>query len=255
MSKRHRDPRRIGPGRVGTGRYGRLHRSLGLITVAFIVFLSVTGIALNHSTDLGLDRRYIGADWLLDRYGIDAPEVGPSFALGERRLTLVGERLFLDDREVARDIGVLAGGARFRNQIVAGSDDALLFISPAGELLDRVPLGAGLDGPIRGPAISAGTLVLALGSELRAYDERSFALVPFGGETQGLDWPRASPVPVPLLDRIELAYRGRGLTFERLLYDLHSGRILARAGTWVMDFVGGLLLVLAGTGLYLWFRR
>jgi uncharacterized iron-regulated membrane protein len=42
---------------------------------------------------------------------------------------------------------------------------------------------------------------------------------------------------------------------ERLLLDLHSGKILARVGPVLMDAVGVTLIVLSLLGLSMWFRR
>ena len=57
----------------GHSRFRRNHRFAGGTLVAFVLFLSLTGIALNHSTDLGLDRRYVTWNWLLDAYGMGLP--------------------------------------------------------------------------------------------------------------------------------------------------------------------------------------
>ncbi|HSN52770.1 MAG TPA: PepSY-associated TM helix domain-containing protein, partial [Woeseiaceae bacterium] len=50
-------------------------------------------------------------------------------------------------------------------------------------------------------------------------------------------------------------YRGRGVTVERVLDDLHSGRIFARAGTLVMDAVAVFMIVLSLSGFVLWLQR
>ena len=60
----------------------------------------------------------------------------------------------------------------------------------------------------------------------------------------------------PELNRKILArYRGHGLPLERVLLDLHSGRILGKWGVWLIDVVAILLFVLAITGSWMWFQR
>jgi uncharacterized iron-regulated membrane protein len=51
------------------------------------------------------------------------------------------------------------------------------------------------------------------------------------------------------------AWRGTGLSLERVLLDLHSGRILGEAGVWLVDAAALLFLLLAGSGVWLWGRR
>jgi uncharacterized iron-regulated membrane protein len=51
------------------------------------------------------------------------------------------------------------------------------------------------------------------------------------------------------------SFRGRGLTLERLILDLHSGRIFGAYGIYVMDAAAIVLLWLSGSGLWVWWRR
>jgi len=45
------------------------------------------------------------------------------------------------------------------------------------------------------------------------------------------------------------------LPMERIMLDLHSGRILGRAGVYIMDAAAIGFLVLAASGVWLWVRR
>ena len=47
-------------------------------------------------------------------------------------------------------------------------------------------------------------------------------------------------------------YLANILTLERVLLDLHSGRIMGAVGPWIMDAAAILLLVLALTGIWMW---
>jgi hypothetical protein len=57
------------------------------------------------------------------------------------------------------------------------------------------------------------------------------------------------------LESLGLLYRGRGLSLERLLLDLHSGRVFPRTSPWLLDMVGIGLVALSLFGLLLWWRR
>jgi len=45
------------------------------------------------------------------------------------------------------------------------------------------------------------------------------------------------------------------LPWERMLLDLHSGRLLGSWGVYLMDAVGVLLLILAPTGFFIWLQQ
>ncbi|MBT5219105.1 MAG: hypothetical protein HOM16_06425, partial [Woeseia sp.] len=48
---------------------------------------------------------------------------------------------------------------------------------------------------------------------------------------------------------------GKTLSWERVLSDLHSGRILPTVGRYLADITAICLLYLCVTGIFLWFRR
>jgi uncharacterized iron-regulated membrane protein len=58
-----------------------------------------------------------------------------------------------------------------------------------------------------------------------------------------------------LKETLEKTYRGVGLPLERVMLDLHSGRILGRAGVYLVDTAAVLFLLLAISGVWLWARR
>ena len=49
-------------------------------------------------------------------------------------------------------------------------------------------------------------------------------------------------------------YRGKGLTIERVLLDMHSGRVVGKWGTYFMDLVAILMLVISATGIWMWLK-
>ncbi|MBK8959481.1 MAG: PepSY domain-containing protein [Proteobacteria bacterium] len=49
-------------------------------------------------------------------------------------------------------------------------------------------------------------------------------------------------------------YRGSGVSYERVLLDVHSGRLFGRVGVWVVDAAAVCLLALALTGTWMFFK-
>lgn len=233
----------------------RIHRWLGLTSVLFVLVLAATGIALNHTGELRLDSRYLSADWLLDLYGVVAPEPATSFDTGGARVTLMGSRLYVGDREAARNIDRVAGAADFGDLVAVATPAALLFIDRNAEVVDRVETTGRLPGPVDAVGRLDGRLVVSSGSAFYELDWERADFLPLDGGTQRVSFVAASPVPEPLQGRIERRYRGDGVSVERLIYDIHSGRILTRSGVFIMDLVALVLIGLALTGFYVWLRR
>jgi len=49
-------------------------------------------------------------------------------------------------------------------------------------------------------------------------------------------------------------YRGKGLPGERVILDIHSGRILGYVGVLLVDFMAILFLLLAMSGIWMWYK-
>jgi len=230
-----------------------LHRWLGISAAVFVLLLSVTGIALNHSDDWRLDRRYVAWGWLLDAYGISVPEAAKSFAVGDRRVTLIGNHLYFDDRELVTGEDWLAGFAMHGDVAVIGLRHAILLVNAAGELIERLDTTAVLPGGIQRIGQFGDRAVIS-GAEGEFIADDSLTVFETLQPDDTARWSGVSPVPESLRALLDTQYRGRGLTVERLLTDLHSGRIVPAIGVRFMDLVGVFLVVLSATGILLWAR-
>jgi hypothetical protein len=234
----------------------RVHRWFGLAALVFVLLLSTTGIALNHTSAWHLDDTYVGWPWLLDAYGIDAPPPTASFADGEHRATLLGGRLYVDGRELARGIETLAGVAVTGEWVAVAAGREVFLLAESGDLVERIDPGAALPAPIAALGLADGRLALRSGSALLRFDESLLNVEMAAGlQDDAVRWSAPSTVPPDKLAHLQDLYRGRGITVERLLADLHSGRLFTRFGPLLMDLVAVLLIGLSITGLVMWLRH
>ena len=234
----------------------RVHRWFGLSALVFLLLLATTGIALNHTAAWRLDETWVDWRWLLQAYGIEAPRPSVSFTASDTRATLLGGRLYVDGREIARNIGTLAGLAPSGGQVAVASDKEVFLLTASGELVERMDLDPALPAAITEVGLADGRVVLRTGAGLFRFDDDLLNLDPAPGlRPDDVQWSAPSAVPPDERARLQDLYRGRGITVERLLADLHSGRIFPRFGALLMDLVAVLLIVLGITGLVMWLRR
>lgn len=50
-------------------------------------------------------------------------------------------------------------------------------------------------------------------------------------------------------------YSGEVLTVDQIILDIHTGRFFGSFGTYVMDAAAIAFIILAGSGVYMWYRR
>ena len=230
------------------------HRYMGISTAVFVIILTVTGLLLNHTDELKLDANYVQSDVLLDWYGITAPQGLVSYKAGSTQITAVNDRIFWDSKPLLHISAPLAGVQAFDDMVVIVAAGKLSLYTREGELIEKLDNATGVPIDILAIGISSGGL-------LSVKTARDIYLA----DANLLEWVRADNPEVrwsttqttnPVLQRsLQKAYRGTGLTMERIMLDLHSGRILGRAGVYIMDAAAIGFLLLAASGIWLWLRR
>ena len=240
----------------------RLHRSVGAMSAAFVIFMVVSGLAINHSPGLNLESRTISSSLLLDHYGLEAPGDIRSFALGDGWLSFAGSQVYLNEDNVASLSGGVGAVASNFAIVVAGADE-LIMLDQQGTLIERIPRhllladsGANSAG---GPIESVGLLedkrviVASAGTHWLA-DEALLNWQNTADIDADISWAIPGETPETLSTSITRNYRGEGLSLERVLLDFHSGRIFGSIGVLVYDLLALAIGGLAISGLVFWLQ-
>lgn len=232
------------------------HRRIGIVAALLALVLSLTGLALNHTESLRLDERRVSWGWLLDWYGISPPDSAVSFVAGSRRVTLLGDRLYLDAQFIPGHFSALDGAVSAGGFVALVADGDLILLSEDGQLVDRLGAESGIPSGILELGAGAGDrIVLRTEGALLSADVESLEWQS-GPEASGtVRWAAPEPVGPELMEALQRDFRSRILPLERVILDLHSGRIGGPVGVVLMDAAAILLLALALTGSWLWLRR
>jgi hypothetical protein len=228
------------------------HRRVGVLAAFFVLVLVITGIVLNHSTALGLDRNFVDWPWLSQAYGDDSSDQ-PAFQLGNRWLSRAANgHVYLDAREVTPCRGKLVGALTSGGMLLAGCAEELLIITDSGELVESVSASTGLPSPLQAIGLVDEQVTLQVDGDwwLADLDQMDFShRAPAGGAVIRQLVPDRLPEDI----RQNIPVPDQWLTWERLLLDLHSGRLFGRAGVLWVDGVGVLVGSLATSGTAMWF--
>jgi len=228
----------------------KLHRGVGLFMILFVIYLVVSGIMLNHTNSFKLESRYVSSIWLLDWYGIKSEEQTTQFHVKPEYITKIGDQLFLDNKAIGKADKELIGAVKTKQFIVAGLADKILLLTHKGELIETINGYQGLPSPIKKLAFKPGTgLMLATADGNFKFDVDQLKLSPVAIQQQ---WVEKSELPFALKQEIVLNHRQSSLTWERVMLDLHSGRLFGSWGVYVVDVLAILLLALSLTGLVMW---
>lgn len=246
-----------------------LHRYAGLYAAFFAVLLSVTGILLNHTEELGLKKQNISTSWLMGLYGIDVPKVGRSFflpthtSIDKENLWAVefGGDVYLNEKK-SDCKAALTGAVRAEDLFIISGQRSVCLLTSQAELVDLLSLELPFE---------LGSVIKRLGrdKDKKIVVETSVGLfglnddyteVVFRGASTDesrvkIEWIHAKLAPPTVIRSLEITHTGYGLPLERIILDLHSGRIFALAGVYFMDFIALLIIFLSLSGVILWMKR
>jgi len=230
-----------------------LHRSMGALVALFVLMLAVTGILLNHTSDFDLDKRHLTWDWLLDHYGLANAEADAVYLLDRHTISQFGSQVFINAKPVTQSHVPILGGVMIDDLMVLATKDALLLFSPEGEFVERMGDSVGVPAMIQNIGLFHGDPVVQTRNGMWRSD---FMLDQWEQlSLNGVGWSEPHAMPSLVQDELSQYFRGNGVTVERVVLDIHNGRILGKYGVWFADLVGVFLVLISLTGLWLWLRR
>ena len=232
------------------------HRYMGISAALFTLIIAFTGILLNHTEDFDFHDTHVQSGWVLDWYGIEAPDQLLSFPVGERHITLMGDDLYLDRREIGDDYHDLTGAVAFGDMLVISVNNEILLLTPRGEIIERLKRRDGVPAGIEKIGLNGeGKLAVRTLHEIYLPDETFIRWQRYDGDADNIRWARQAPLEPRLKKLLQNHFRGEVLSLERVLLDLHSGRFFGRIGPWVFDIAAILLILLSLTGAWIWLKR
>jgi len=229
------------------------HRKVGITAAFFVMLLVVTGLLLNHTGSLNLQNIFVQSEKLLQWYHIQPAGQMKGFSVDQHWLSQIDGRLYFDQMELADHIVDLYGVIRIGDGFIVAVDGSLLILTQSGELVERLSGSEGVPAGIKSIGLSSKEDIVikaAHGDYIADLDATEWH------EQEGLlvDWSVTDDIPEKLSEQLLTLYRGKGLPLERVILDIHSGRILGQAGVLLVDFMAILFLLLAMSGVWMWLK-
>ncbi|VAW73072.1 hypothetical protein MNBD_GAMMA15-2277 [hydrothermal vent metagenome] len=232
------------------------HRYMGVSAALFTLIIAFTGILLNHTDDFQFNDKHVQTEWVLDWYGIEAPEQLLSFPVGERHITLMGDDLYLDRKEIGDDYRDLTGAVQLDNMLVVSVNNNILLLTPRGEMIERLKRNDGVPAGIEKIGVDAsGKLAVRTSHDIYQPEKDFIRWQRYDGDDSHIRWASSVPLEPQLKTLLRNHFRGEVLPMERVLLDLHSGRFFGKAGPWLFDIAAALLILLSLTGTWIWLKR
>ncbi len=228
------------------------HRYLGFIVSGFALILSFTGIMLNHTEYFNLDSRYVNSDKILNIYGIKFPHHPVGYKINGKWITKVERNLFVSSANVYESDEPLIGAVLIDDLIVVAFTQSVLLLNKQLEIVELIGPESGIPKDIVKIGLGKQNDVIILTPESNYKTDKDF-LTWQQTESSDVEWSTQQKIPDTLYNEIKNIYRGEGLPLERVILDLHSGRFFGKVGVYVWDAAGVIILVLALSGIFLFY--
>jgi hypothetical protein len=229
------------------------HRRVGLFSLILVIILAITGILLNHTEQFKLDESYIDNSWLLSWYGIEPKDEPVSYKANGHVISVWQNQLFFSNKAIMQLEQSMHGAIAAEQFIVIALDNEIILLSFEGEFIERVSTSISFSN------------IKRLGMKYkRPVIETSDPLYYMADEhildwdviiNDGVEWVEKYTLSEKEKENLLIAYRGNGLKLERVILDLHSGRIFGQYGIYIMDAAAIALLWLSLSGLWVWSSR
>lgn len=226
------------------------HRWLGLFAALPLLWLSVTGLLLNHIVDLGLNDKRVSAEWVLKRYH-QLPEGKPvAFMANERLVAEWDGALYLDGKFLEGFEGELVGAVGVKDKLVIATKESVGVFDGSDAMaieLDELSLPVL---PLQGVAVAENVLLVKSDSGWSSFSD-DFLLFEEWNDS-------AEAVTFHLLNDEELGdlesaiTSSRSMPMDRVIGDAHSGKLFGWPGWLIMDLtaLGAIILTILGLRLF-----
>jgi len=229
------------------------HRRIGLAALVFTLILAVTGIMLNHTEALKLDKSMVQSSFILNWYDINPKGSPLNFNAGNHWISQWNDQLFFNGHSLYTHKEKLLGVVKIDDIIAIALQNFVLLIDDKGEIIELLPTG--LSSAVKNIS-SLHHKILLLDTKNQGYISDADFTLWHKTDKRVKNWSVAEKLSADKIERLQQAFRGQGLTVERVILDLHSGRFFnARWGIYIMDASAIMMMLLSLSGLWIWWSR
>ena len=225
-----------------------LHRYVGLGICIFLVHLAITGIFLNHSIGLRLDKTFITWPWLLNQYNLTVPEPANIFTIGKNNFSTIDGEVFFNDKPIFLAEEQLLGVSQNQDTFILASSSTITMISNDGYIINKENV---LPFTVKNIGIFGDEIVIN-DSEDKIWSSESINGVWELTENRAVQWSMEGSITPINHEKIRKYFVGDGVSLEHVILDFHSGAIFQKAGKLFFDIISILLIILSFTGIWLW---
>jgi hypothetical protein len=231
----------------------QVHKFTGIAVCVFLIHLSITGIFLNHTEDLGLDEKYTDSPMILALYNISMPNKEESFLVDNHFISRFGNQVFLDNQPVFKSEVPIIGAIIFNQMLVIAIENEIILLTEEGELIETLTTANGV--PVNIQKLGAFNSLLFLKTSNQVWESNDEGQEWRVSNSSFNEWSNEVVMPDEKTQQVESYFLGKGVSLEQFFLDLHNGNIIKGFGKWILDIIAIFLLLISISGVWIWLRK
>ena len=239
--------------RVTKKSINQIHKFTGIAVCVFLIHLSITGIFLNHTEDLGLDEKYTASPMILALYNISMPNKEESFLVDNHFISRFGNQVFLDNQPVFKSEVPIIGAITFNQMLIIAIKNELVLLTEDGELIEKLTTANGVPENIQ--KLGAFNSLLFLKTSNQVWESNDEGQEWRVSDSSFNEWSNEVVMPDEKTQQVESYFLGKGVSLEQFFLDLHNGNIIKGFGKWILDIIAIFLLLISISGVWIWLRK
>ena len=226
----------------------RLHIYVGLGISLLLIHLSITGIFLNHTDDLELNKTYISSKWILNLYGLNVPRPSKIFTIQQDNFSQFDTEVFLNNKPIFLFDSELIGVIKNRENFIIAAQDELFIVNQSGVVIDKQKI---LSFTIKSIGKYKEKIVIK-DEQLNKWVGKSISAKWAPIIKDNINWSKPGTMTPLNKKEIKQYFVGNGISLEQIILDFHSGAIFKKEGKIFFDLVSLLLIFLSISGIWIW---
>jgi hypothetical protein len=227
------------------------HLYVGLGISLLLIHLSITGIFLNHTDDLELNKKYISSTWILNLYGLNVPWPSKIFTINQDNFSQFDTEVFLNNKPIFLFDSELIGVVKNRENFIIAAKDELFIVNQSGVVIDQQKI---LSFTIKSIGKYEEKIVIK-DEQLNKWVGKSISDKWAPIIKNNIDWSKPGTMTSLNKKGIKQYFVGNGISLEQIILDFHSGAIFKKEGKLFFDLVSLLLIFLSISGIWIWFIK
>lgn len=224
----------------------RWHRRIGVTVSLFLIWMAASGWLLNHTGGFDLAQRNLTGDFITAHYGIRNEMPEQVFIADEHWLAVADSAAVLDGKKITALFSQPHGMVVKEKVLFVADAVELVLLDANGELIDKISAPIAIERI----GLGCGGVVIANPDKQLMTKEGTT----FSNCADVVQWAREEKLTAERRAELIPLLRS-GVTLERVLLDLHSGRFFGAWGPYVVDTIGLAMIALALSGVWLFIRH